>query len=58
MVSVMLMPASVAEAKLIKAIQAGAAGVDVKQFGGQLKGKKRGGFRLPFGGGGLGGGLF
>ena len=30
----------------------------MKQFGGQLKGKKRGGFRLPFGGGGLGGGLF
>ena len=25
----------------------------MKQFGGQLKGKKRGGFRLPFGGGGL-----
>ena len=25
----------------------------MKQFGGQLKGKKRGGFKLPFGGGGL-----
>ena len=25
----------------------------MKQFGGQLKGKKKGGFRLPFGGGGL-----
>ncbi len=25
----------------------------MKQFGGQMKGKKRGGFRLPFGGGGL-----
>ena len=25
----------------------------MKQFGGQLKGKKKGGLRLPFGGGGL-----